>query len=89
MLMLRSVLSGAVSMAAMLAALFFLRFWLRTRDRFFLLFSAAFAIYAVSQFVLAIADVSEFEPFYYLPRLVTFGLIILAVVDKNRPGGGR
>ncbi|HUO93808.1 MAG TPA: DUF5985 family protein [Rhizomicrobium sp.] len=78
------LLAGAVSVTSLVAALFFLRFWFRTRDRFFLLFSLAFAIYAASQFVLGIADVSEFEPYFYLPRLVTFGLIVMAVVDKNR-----
>ncbi len=88
MVLLRTLLAGAVSMAALVAALFFLRFWLRTRDRFFLLFSVAFAIYAASQFILGIADVSEFEPFYYLPRLVTFALIVVAVVDKNRANRG-
>ena len=81
---LRSMLGGAVSVSALLAALFFLRFWHRTRDRFFLIFSIAFAIYAISQLVLGLAEVPEFEPFYYLPRLLTFALIMLAVIDKNR-----
>ena len=81
---LRSMLDGAVSVTALLGALFFLRFWHRTHDRFFGLFSVAFAIYAISQLALGLADVSEFEPFYYLPRLLTFALILLAVVDKNR-----
>jgi len=81
---LSSILAGAVSITSLVVALFFLRFWLRTRDRFFLMFSLAFAIYAVSQFVLGTANVSEFEPYFYLPRLVTFGLIVIAVADKNR-----
>jgi hypothetical protein len=29
----------------------------------------------------------ETEPLYYLPRLVAFSLIALAVVLKNRPRG--
>ena len=81
---LSSLLIGAVSATSLVAAVFFLRFWMRTRDRFFLLFALAFAVYAVSEFVLGVANVSEYEPYYYLPRLVTFGLIVLAVVDKNR-----
>lgn len=81
---LRSMLDGAVSVTSVLAALFFLQFWRRTGDRFFMLFSIAFAIYSISQFVLRLANVSEFEPFYYLPRLLTFALIVLAVVNKNR-----
>jgi len=79
-----SMLAGAVSVTSLVAALFFLRFWQRTRDRFFLLFSIAFAIYSLSQFVLGLIEISEFEPLYYVPRLLTFVLIVLAVADKNR-----
>ncbi|HEV2560750.1 MAG TPA: DUF5985 family protein [Rhizomicrobium sp.] len=86
---LRSMLAGAISMASFVAALFFLRFWLRTRDSFFLLFSSAFAIYAGNQLMLGWLRASEFEPLYYLPRLATFGLIVLAVINKNRAGTGR
>jgi len=84
-----SILIGAVSTASFFAALFFLRFWMRTHDRFFLMFSLAFAVYAISQFVLGVANVSEYEPYYYLPRLVTFGLIVAAVIDKNRASRDR
>jgi len=27
----------------------------------------------------------ELEPFFYLTRLITFGLIIAAIIHKNRP----
>ena len=60
----------------------------RTRDTFFLFFSAAFLIEAVSRFTLAFEQGSnENEPLYYLPRLVAFSLIALAVILKNRPRG--
>ncbi len=37
--------------------------------------------------VLAVTAVpNEHEPFFYLGRLLTFGLIFLAVIDKNRKG---
>ena len=86
---LRSMLAGAVSMASLIAALFFLRFWIRTRDGFFLLLAAAFAIYAGNQLMLGWVGASEFEPLYYLPRLATFSLIVLAVINKNRASRGR
>lgn len=80
------VLTGAVAMASFVAMLFFLRFWRQTRDSFFLLFAVAFAIDAASRFSLGLLHVNdETEPFYYVPRLITFGLIILAIVLKNRP----
>ena len=80
-----SVLSGAVAMASFVAALFFLRFWRQTRDSFFLLFALAFAIDACSRFVLGLGHLSqETEPLFYLPRLLMFGLIIVAIIQKNR-----
>jgi hypothetical protein len=83
---LTAVLAGAVAMASFVAALFFLKYWRSTRDSFFLLFALAFGIDALSRFVLGIARVSdESEPLYYIPRLVAFSLIILAIVLKNRP----
>jgi hypothetical protein len=87
---LSSMLAGAASMLSLVAALFFLRFWRRTRDSFFLLFSIAFAIDALTRFVLGWANVpDESQSYYYLPRLVMFGLIIVAVIQKNRPRAGR
>ena len=81
------VLMGAVAMASCVAALFFLRFWRQTRDTFFLLFAAAFALDAVTRLVLGMAQLSEeTEPLIYTARLVTFGLIIVAIVRKNQSG---
>jgi uncharacterized membrane protein HdeD (DUF308 family) len=86
--MMNSVFMGAVAMTSLVAAMFFLRFWRQTRDDFFLLFSLAFALDGVTRFVLALSHVSdETEPLYYIARLVTFGLIIAAIVLKNRSAG--
>jgi hypothetical protein len=85
-----SVLLGAVAMASLVAALFFLRFWRQTRDSFFLLFSIAFGVDAVTRLGLGLTHVSdEQEPFFYLARLLTFCFIILAILQKNRPGKNR
>jgi Family of unknown function (DUF5985) len=82
-----SVLMGAVAMSSFVATLFFLRFWRQTRDGFFLLFSVAFGLDAATRFILGLSHVpDEAEPFFYLARLVTFGLIIVAIIQKNRPG---
>lgn len=83
---LNPVLAGAIAMASCVATLFFLRFWRQTRDSFFLLFAAAFALDAATRVVLGLGRLSEeTEPLIYLARLVTFGLIIIAIVRKNRP----
>lgn len=84
-----AVLQGAVGMASGVAALFFLRFWRQTRDSFFLFFAAAFALDALARFVLGFAELSEeTQPLVYGARLITFGLIIIAIIRKNRPNRG-
>jgi hypothetical protein len=84
-----AVFQGAVGMASGVAALFFLRFWRQTRDSFFLFFAGAFAIDALARFVLGLGELSEeTQPLVYGARLITFGLIIVAIIRKNRPGRG-
>lgn len=81
-----NVLAGAVAMTSLVAALFFLKFWRRTGDSFFLLFAIAFAIDAISRFALAMVQVTDTtEPMYFLPRLITFALIAAAIIRKNAP----
>jgi len=84
-------LLGAVAMASLVAAAFFWRFWRQTHDRFFLLFAAAFLLEAINRTTLAaIGSVTEEqEPLFYLVRLFSFVLILIAVVDKNLRGERR
>jgi hypothetical protein len=79
------MLLGALSLACFVISLFFLRFWRATRDRFFLFFAISFAIEACGRVLLGLnASNNEQEPLIYLMRLVSFMLIIVAIVDKNR-----
>ena len=85
-----NVLLGAISMASLVAAMFFVRFWRDTHDRFFLLFAVAFALDAATRLTLGLSDVSaEHLPFFYVARLVTFALILIAIIDKNWSGEQR
>ena len=80
-----NVVLGAAAMGSTVAALFFLRFWRQTHDRLFLMFAVAFLVDAVMRVVLAVTELpNEQEPFFYLGRLLTFILIVVAIVDKNR-----
>lgn len=84
---LTSVLLGMVAMASLTATLFFLKFWRQTRDPLFLFFALAFGLDAVIRLLLGLSEVSaETEPFFYLARLVSFALIIIAIIRKNNPG---
>jgi hypothetical protein len=78
-------LSGGSMVAALTIALFFLRYWLQTRDRLFVIFSAGFLVFAVSRLILAFLDEDdEGRIFVYGLRLIAFGLILGAIIDKNR-----
>ena len=78
-------LAGGSTVAAAAIAIFFLRFWRETSDRLFLLFAIAFAIFAGNRLALTVLDDDgEGNTLIYLARAGAFGLIIAAIVDKNR-----
>lgn len=86
--MINIMLLGAIAMASFVAGLFFLRFWKSSKDRFFLFFAIAFWIEAVNRMMLALmVPSSEGIPVLYLIRFLAFGLILFAIVDKNRYRG--
>ena len=79
-----SFLSGAVTMGFLVACLFFLRFWRKTSDRFFLAFSVAFFLLALNQALAQwIGAADERVGYTYLLRVLAFVLILIAIVDKN------
>ena len=83
-------LSGAVAFGFLACALFFVRFWKRTRDALFLAFSLAFALLGVGQTVVALTRIpTEEKGALYLFRLVAFLLILVAIYRKNRPSQSR
>jgi uncharacterized membrane protein HdeD (DUF308 family) len=79
------LLLGAITMGFLVAALFFFRFWREGRDRFFLLFGLALLLEGVNRFVLGLSPrPSEGAAVIYLIRLLSFVLILVAIIDKNR-----
>jgi len=76
---------GAIAAGLVFAGLFFFRFWRQTRDRFFLLFAASFWLEAVNRVALGLLEhANEQEPLFYIVRLVAYGLILVAIWQKNR-----
>jgi len=79
------IMIGAFAAACFCAGLFFFRFWRTTRDRFFLLFALSFWIQGVNRVVLYEAvGLNDDAAVYYLVRLIAYGLILAAIIDKNR-----
>lgn len=80
------MLSGAIATASLVASLFFFRFWRQTRDRFFLNFALSFLIEAGNRVALGVLWVADEDgAVFYSVRVIAYGLILLAIWQKNRP----
>jgi hypothetical protein len=74
-----------LTMAGLVASLFFLRYWKVSGERLFAYFAVAFALLAVNWLVLAAIDPAfEARHLIYLIRLAAFIVMIVGIVDKNR-----
>jgi hypothetical protein len=83
--MIEGFLLGVIVTCSAIAGAIFYRFWLQTHDKLFLAFSVAFLIEAGNRFsVLWLDNPSEGTPAVYLVRLVSYLLILAAIVNKNR-----
>ena len=78
-------LSGAIMLGAAAVGLFFLKYWLTTRDRLFLLFGLAFFFLSLERWMMVLVHPShEMRPYVFGVRLLAFVLIGAAIVDRNR-----
>ncbi len=77
-------LHGIVTMGFIVAGLFFVRFWRRTRDGLFCAFALAFWLLALNQALVALpGSPHEDQSWEFLPRLGAFALLIMAILIKN------
>jgi hypothetical protein len=76
--------AGLITMGYLTAGLFFLRFWRRTGDGFFLAFCIAFWLFALNQALVPLSGLPREEASsIYLLRLAGFAMIIVAILVKN------
>ena len=79
------LLLGAISVACLAIGAFFLRYWRGSGDRFFMFLMLSFWIEAGNRVHMGVtAAWNEDRPINYLIRLVSYGLILIAVWHKNR-----
>lgn len=76
-------LNGAITMGHATAGLFFLRFWLKTHDRLFVLFAVAFWMLGVIRVVMTLLGEPGQEHSVFWFRLVAYVIFLAAIVDKN------
>ena len=83
--MINDFLAGAVAMGFAIAAVMFLKFWRRTRERLFLAFAGSFLLLSLNHAMLSLSQVPlEERSSLYLVRLAAFLLIIGALWHHNR-----
>ena len=83
------LLLGAIAMASVTVGLFFLRFWKDTGDRLFLFFAMSFLLEGLNRAALGLSpNPNEDQPFFYFVRFLSYVLILIAVVNKNRKKSG-
>lgn len=76
--------SGLIAMGFAVCSAFFVRFWRRTSDSLFLVFSVAFFLLALNQALTTLlGHVFEERSWLYVLRLIAFLIIIIAIVRKN------
>jgi Family of unknown function (DUF5985) len=81
-------LAGVITMGCWTVGLMFLRLWRDSGERLFAMFGAAFWALALNWVALTIVTpAAESRHVFYLIRLAAFALIILGIIDKNRPRG--
>lgn len=79
------MLAGAIAVASVIVGLFFFRFWRHTRDKFFLYFALSFWIEAANRVALGLlVNTGEDGAVFYSVRVLAYGLILLAIWQKNR-----
>lgn len=79
------LVGGAITMGYAVTALFFLKYWRRTRDRLFLYFAISMAVLGAQRLALQwFSEKMEDTSLFYAIRLIAFGMILFAIWDKNR-----
>ena len=77
---------GSAAVCAMIG-LVFLRYWKDQRDRLFGFFAGAFWCFAAGWTLRIALAHNEHQAYVFIPRLLGFLLIIVAIFDKTRRAG--
>jgi hypothetical protein len=78
-----SFLNGAISVAAAIVALQYLKAWRKTKDSIFRLFAVAFFLLMIERWIIQAVGVETNMPLIYCVRLLAYLAIAGGVVWKN------
>lgn len=84
-IVLLSLVSGVLAALYLTVALFFTKFYRRTRDALFVYFAVAFVLLAAEKLaVVVVPDWFPEPPWLFIVRLAAFLAIAAGIWDKNR-----
>jgi hypothetical protein len=82
--MLNGFLLGIIVATSLTAGAFFIRFWRQTKDSLFLAFGASFIVEGFNRAMILFVDEPNLgHPLIYLVRLLSYLLILVAIINKN------
>ncbi len=75
---------GVIVTASFTCSLFFVRFWLRTRDLLFLAFELVFFTEGATRVILQFTvRPNESSPGFYVARMLAYLMLVVAIIRKN------
>lgn len=77
-------IAGCICTLSLMVSLYFLKFWRKSHDGFFFLFSLAFLLLGIERMWIAFFVGRTTVSYIYIVRLAAFLLIIVAFIRKNR-----
>lgn len=87
--MINGFLLGVIVTCSIVSGAFFIKFWRQTRDTLFLAFGAAFMVEGFNRAMILFVDAPNLgHPAIYVVRLLSYLLILVAIIDKNRTPRG-
>jgi hypothetical protein len=81
---LRIWMQGAIAMGYLVAAIFFVQFWLETRERLFLFFATGFVVLAIHRALFGLASEDlDWGALTFSLRLAGYLIILIGIVDRR------
>lgn len=75
---------GALMVGLAVIALFFFKFWRRSRERLFGFFAFSFALLSITHLTFMLVGDHGEATWPYAFRVIAFAIIIAGIVDRNR-----
>lgn len=81
---LRIWMQGAIAIGYLVVAIFFIQFWLETRERLFLFFATGFVVLTIHRAMLGLASEDlDWRAVTFSLRLAGYVIILIGIIDRR------